>query len=106
MSNEPDKFGIKFCLAADVETKYLIYGFPYIGKDETRPAHQGLGESVVWRLMELYVGKGRYATTDNFLTSFSLAKHLMKKNTSLVGTINEVRRELPPSVLQQRGELS
>lgn len=39
LANKPDKFGIKFWLAADVETKYLLKGFPYLGKDH-RP-HQG-----------------------------------------------------------------
>jgi len=36
MPNKPDKFGIKFWLASDVETKYVVNGFPYLGKDETR----------------------------------------------------------------------
>ncbi|XP_049435206.1 uncharacterized protein LOC125890554 isoform X5 [Epinephelus fuscoguttatus] len=58
MANKPDKFGIKFWLAADVETKYLLNGLPYLGKDTTRPAQQRLGESVVMELMEPYVGKG------------------------------------------------
>ena len=31
-------------LAADVETKYLLNGFPYLDIDETRPPHQDLGE--------------------------------------------------------------
>lgn len=39
MANKPDKFGIKFWLAADVDTKYLLNGFPFLGKDDTRPAH-------------------------------------------------------------------
>ena len=105
MASKPDKFGIKFWLAANVETKYLLNGFPYLGKDETRPGHQCLGEFVVMKLVEPYVGKGRNVTTDNFFTSFSIAKNLLKKHTSLVGTVNKIRRELPPSVQQQRGEL-
>ncbi|KAM6999965.1 piggyBac transposable element-derived protein 4-like [Tautogolabrus adspersus] len=105
MANKPDKFGIKFWLAADVETKYFLNGFPYLGKDDTRPANQHLGESVVMRLVEPYVGKGRNVTTDNFFTSLTLAKNLQQKHTSLVGTVNKARRELPPSVQEQRGEL-
>eukprot|EP00064_Thunnus_orientalis_P012093 superscaffoldBa00001814_g12127 len=78
--------------AADVETKYLLNGFPYLSNDETRPGHQTLGESVVMKLVEPYVGKGRNVTTDNFFTSLTLAKNLLKKNTSLVGTVNKTRR--------------
>ena len=34
--NKPHKFGIKFGLTVDVQTKYILNCFPYIGKDETR----------------------------------------------------------------------
>ncbi|XP_033971282.1 piggyBac transposable element-derived protein 4-like [Trematomus bernacchii] len=104
MPNKPDKFGIKFCLAADVDSKYMLNGFPYLGKDASRPATQRLGENVVLRLVEPFVGKGRNITTDNFFTSLPLAKALLAKNTSLVGTIKRNKRELPPSV-QGRSEL-
>ena len=46
-------------------------------------------------LMEPYLKKGRNITIDNFFTLHSLAKKLRKKKTSIVGTINKVRRELP-----------
>ena len=36
MPNIPDKFGIKFWMAVDVETKYLFNSFSYPGKDESR----------------------------------------------------------------------
>ncbi|XP_072562338.1 uncharacterized protein [Paramormyrops kingsleyae] len=46
--------------------------------------------------MEPYLDKGRTVTTDNFFTSLSLANKLLKRNTTLLGTINKIRRELPP----------
>ncbi|KAK7904327.1 hypothetical protein WMY93_016934 [Mugilogobius chulae] len=98
MANKPDKFGIKFWIAADVDTKYFLHGSPYLGKDPSRPVGQRLGESVVMSLMEPYLDKGRNVTVDNFFTSLSLAKRLLGRNTSLVGTMNASRRELPPSV--------
>ena len=42
-----------------LSSKYVINGFPYLGKDETRPINQSLGESVVLHLMEPYKGKDR-----------------------------------------------
>ena len=37
MANKQDKFGIKYWMAVDVETEYLLNGFPpYVGKDESR----------------------------------------------------------------------
>ncbi|XP_051242438.1 activating transcription factor 7-interacting protein 1 isoform X2 [Dicentrarchus labrax] len=51
MANKPDKFGIKFWLAADVDTKYMVNGAPYLGKEETRGPGQ-LGDSVVLKMVE------------------------------------------------------
>ena len=90
---------------ADVDSKYVVNGFPYLGKDETRPASQSLGESVVLRLMEPFKGKGRNVTTDNFFTSLKLSDELKKKDTSLVGTVNRIRREVPVSAAETNSEL-
>ena len=38
MANKPDKFGIKFWSAFDVEFKYIPKAIPYFGKDDARPA--------------------------------------------------------------------
>ena len=104
MANKPDKIGIKFWLAVDVKSKYILNAIPYLRcKDEARPTTQKLSESVVIELLEPYLGKGRNATTDNFFTSTHLATELRKKKTSLVGTLNKIRKEVPPLVkaLQQ-----
>lgn len=94
MPNKPHKFGIKFWLAVDVQSKYVINGIPYLGKDETRNSTP-LGEFVVMKLAEPYLHHGRNITTDNFFTSFPLAEKLVAKGTSLVGTIRANKRELP-----------
>ena len=98
MANKPDKFGIKFWIAVDLESKYILNAKPYLCKDETRPATQRLSESVVIKLVEPYLGKGRNVTTDNFLTSTYLATQLRKKKTPLVGILNKIRKEVPPLV--------
>ena len=98
MANKPDKFGIKFWRAVNLESKYILNAIPYLGKDETRPATQRLSESVVIKLVEPYLGKGRNVTTDNFFTSIHLATQLRKKKTSLVGTLNKMRKKAPPLV--------
>ncbi|XP_068250625.1 uncharacterized protein [Palaemon carinicauda] len=91
MGNKPDTFGIKFWIAADTESKHMLNAFPYLGKDEFRPANQHLSTHVVLKLMEPFTGKGRSVTTDNFFTSLQLAEHLKAKNTSIVGTMNKAR---------------
>ena len=47
--------------------------------------------------MEHYLGKRRNVATDNFFTLYGLCKQLRQKKTTIVGAINKVRRELPPS---------
>ena len=51
--NKPDKFGIKFWILADLETKYCLNIIPYLEKDETRV--DSLGTHVVMQLMEPYI---------------------------------------------------
>lgn len=102
MPNKPDKFGIKFWLASDVSTKYVINGFPYLGKDENRGTSSTLGEFVVLKLLEPFTGCGRSVTTDNFFTSASLAAKLLEKRTTIVGTIRSNKRELPKFAKQAK----
>ena len=51
MANKPDKFGINFWMAVDVETKYLFDGFLYVGKDESRSDDVSVPTDVVMKLM-------------------------------------------------------
>lgn len=102
MANKPDKFGIKFWVATDAKIRYVINAFPYLGKDEARPSTEGVGENVVKRLVEPFLNKGRNVTMDNFFTSVSLAKDLRKKKTSLVGTLNRNRKEVPNSLKKSK----
>ena len=87
MPNKPDKFGIKFWLASDVRSKYIINGFPYLGKDESREPSVPLGEFVTMKLAKPYVGCGRNITTDNFFTSLPLAKKLR-----LLGQLEQIEK--------------
>ena len=95
MPNKPDKFGIKFWILAEVQSKYCLSVKPYLGKDEQRV--DSLGTHVVMSLVEPYFGRGYNVTTDNFFTSRDLALKLMEKRTSLVGTLRSNRKEIPKS---------
>ena len=105
MPNKPDKFGIKFWLASDLQSKFIINRFPYLGKDETRQSSIPLSEFVVLKLIEPFTGAGRNVTTDNFFTSKSLASKLLEKRTTLVGTIRANKRELPKLAKQKKDNL-
>ncbi|KAL6418102.1 hypothetical protein ACFW04_012338 [Cataglyphis niger] len=108
MPNKPNKFGIKFLhqmLVANVSSKYILNGFPYLGKDEQRPSSMLLSEHVVLKLAEPYTNCGRNVTTDNFFTSMSLATKLLAKKTTLVGTIKANKRELPKAAKQTKDDM-
>ena len=85
MTNKSDKFGIKFWLATDVEFKYIANAIPYLGKDEARPATQRLSESVVIKIVEPYLGKGRKSQLTNFLLRLILPHSSGKIERQLSG---------------------
>ena len=73
IASKPDKFGIKFWLADDVDTKYVCNGFPYTCKEGTRPANDSVAENVVFCLLIHFIGKGLNVTEDNFKCSKPLS---------------------------------
>ena len=66
--NKPVQFCIKFWLAVDVKSKYILNAIPHLGKDESHPSAQRLSDNVVMTLMEPLMGKRRNVTTDDFFT--------------------------------------
>jgi len=100
-----DKFGIKFWMLVDNDTKDLCNAFPYLGKDELRSANESLPERVVMRLMSPYFNKGRNVITDKFFTSARLARTPKANDTSIVGTISRTRREIPAVLAMKRAPL-
>lgn len=105
MLNKPHKFGIKFWLASDASSKYILNGFPYLRKDEQRPSSMLLSGHVLLKLAELYINFCRNITTDNSFTSMSLATKLLDKKTTLVGTIRGNKRELPKAAKQTKDNM-
>ena len=76
MPNKPDKFGIKFWMLAEVDSKYIVNIISYLGAREKQSRDGPLAESVVMKITEPVQTKGYNVTTDNFFTSFELAKQL------------------------------
>ena len=79
MANKPDKFGIKFWLFADAQSKYLCNGKPYLGRDPSRSRCSDLSGDVCLTLLQPYYKKGYNLTTDNYFTSLKLAEELKQK---------------------------
>ena len=79
MANKPDKFGLKFWLAVDVENKYLFNNFPYEEKDNTRSSDMPVPTDAVLKLMAQLFQQGYNVTCDNCFTSLGLALKLERK---------------------------
>ena len=93
--NKPDKFGIKFWMTVDAETKYLFNSFPYLGKDENRDTSVSLPKYVVTKQMQPIFKRGHNVTCDDFFTRLDIALHLANQKCNMVGTVRQNRRELP-----------
>ena len=57
MANKPDKFGIKFWILADAQSKYLCNGKPYLRKDPSRGRSINLPGDVCTTLLQPYFKK-------------------------------------------------
>ena len=98
IASKPNKFGIKFWLAIDTSTKFLINGFPYLGNDMYTPRDEQVGDDVIEKLVKPYINEGRNITVDNISSSLDLVKNLKSKKTTLVGTMKKFRREIPQEI--------
>ena len=78
MVSKPDKFGQKYCLDVDKESKYLINGFSYIEKDETHPVNEPASDHMVMQFVRPYLSNGRNIRTDNYFTSLRLSPNRRK----------------------------
>ena len=105
MASKSDKYEQKYWLAVDKDSKYVVNGFPYVGGDETRSRDERVSDQVVMRLLKPYLNKGRNVTADNYFISIKLATELQKYKTSLLGTVNKIRKEVPAVVKHMKEPL-
>ena len=105
MASKPDKYEQKYWLAVDKECKYVVNGFPYVGRDEIRSRDERVFDQVVMRLLKPYLNKGRNVTTDNYFTSMKLVTELQKYKTSMLRSVDRIRREVPGVVKHMKESL-
>ena len=90
MPNKPDKFGIKFWLLVEVESKYVVNLRPYLGAQEKESRQKvPLAPDVVLLLVSPVKPKGYNITTDNFFTSVVLAEKVKAITTTVVEAVRE-----------------
>ena len=79
MVSKPDKYGIKFRLATNVQSKYVVDGLRYLANDDDRLPGTILCDYVVQTLIELRMGKGRNVTIGNFFPALKLVMSQLRR---------------------------
>ena len=75
----------------------------YTGKDARSARETNQGTRFVLDLVEDTEKSGRNITCDNFFTNLSLARKLLQKTLTLVGTIRKSKPELPKEFTIAKG---
>ena len=83
MPSKQRKNGLKILWTCESSTGYALNRIPYGGKERDQ-VHRNLGQDIVLRLLEPYYGTGRDVCTDNFFTSYNLAKVLLEKSLPIL----------------------
>ncbi|XP_035206417.1 uncharacterized protein LOC118181397 [Stegodyphus dumicola] len=94
MAKKPARYGIKIFALADARTFFACNLEVYAGTQPQGPYHVNNSPvEVVKRLTEKLNSESN-VTVDNWYTSYELAKYLLQKNITLVGTIKKNKREI------------
>ena len=99
--NKPDKYGIKIVMLCDSKTFYMCSAIPYVGK-ERRDVSEALPTHYVLRLCKNLYGSNRNVTMDNWFSSSDLAKKLLQKKLTMVGTLRKNKSDIPPEFLKKK----
>ena len=86
--SKPAKYGIKFFMVNDAESRYCMNSFPYLGKGSAPVQEdQNQGHYFVKELLTNLMEPGRTLCHDSWFTSVPLAKDLLNSGIHTVGTI-------------------
>ena len=100
MPSKPRKYGLKIFWACESSTGYALNAMAYGGREGDR-VYRNSGQDVVMKLVEPYFETGRDVCTDNFFTTYNLAKLLLEKKLTLLGTVRSQRRDVPRSMVNK-----
>jgi len=94
--SKPAKYGLKIFALCDAKSFYTGNLEIYCGKQpDGLYDMSSMPFNIVMRLLDHVVGSNRYLTCNNWYTSYPLATELLKKQTTLVGTLRKNKKEIP-----------
>ena len=97
--SKASQIGTNFWMLRDATFFYILPAITYVGKEDRKG---GLGKHVVVSLIKAYKNCGLNVTTHYVLKSLALARNLLGKNTTILGTARSYRRKI--SSVDQLGE--
>ena len=102
---KPGKYGELVRWACDAESRYFLNGNPRVKLPANHEAARTLKEenkakNLVLTLSEPYLDAGRNITVDRFFCSQELAEELLRRRTTLVGTLATNKRHIPAGLMQ------
>lgn len=101
--SKPAKYGVKVFALVDCKNMYTVNLEVYCGRQPEGPfAVNNSPTEIVERLAKPILGSGRNITGDNWFSSIPLAKSLLQKKISYVGTIKKNKREIPKEFLPNK----
>ncbi|XP_071042565.1 piggyBac transposable element-derived protein 4-like [Parasteatoda tepidariorum] len=103
LTSQP-KYGIKIFAVVDSRTFYTSDMEIYAGiqpEGQFRSSNRPI--DIVKRLMQPLYKTGRNLTTNNWYTSYPLAKDLLNEKITLVGTLRKDKREIPEEFTVAKG---
>jgi hypothetical protein len=107
MLNKPAKYGIKFWILANAESRYILALELYTGK-VGNVIQNDLSTNVVLCLIDqlpFNVKEGRNVTYDRYFTNFNLTKGLLDRKRTSLGFVNHKRSFVPNEMKLVRQEL-
>ncbi|CAF1049694.1 unnamed protein product [Rotaria sordida] len=96
--SKPGKYGVKIFWCCDSDTAYPLNAEVYLGRQPGAPTaakDKDRIRNLVKQLIHPWINTGRTITTDNYFTSAELSEDLLGVQTTLVGTIQRNKKEIP-----------
>nr|XP_042895319.1 piggyBac transposable element-derived protein 4-like [Parasteatoda tepidariorum] len=104
--SKPAKYRIKIFALVDSRTFYTWNLEIYAGAQPEGPYKvENTPDKIVKRLMEPIYNSGRNLIVDNWYTSYALAKDLLQKKITFVGTVRKNKREPLPIISGKKREV-
>lgn len=96
---KPGKYGMLLYWLTEADTSFPLSFLVYNGQEtltaSEKASSSSIPEALTMKLAAPYLDKGRNITMDNYFTSLPLAKRMLGRKTTIVGTLRGNRREVP-----------